>query len=252
MMGNLHSTHIEHQYQPMLNLEEEKIFGYEALMRVPSNSSEFIDIESFFCEARLEGCLYELDTKAIESAVIHFPLSSLVHELLFINIYPSTLMDERFYSFIGYIINFYSLIPEKIVFELNETTDEEKIWEKPGFKQRLISLKNYGFHIALDDIGKGTGTLQKIIEFAPNYIKLDRYFSEGLSTSKEKQEMISLFIQYTNQKMGLILEGIENDVDLAQAKRMNVPVVQGYLIGRPQKVTVDAFVNLYENSLISL
>jgi len=248
-MGILSTAQIEHKYQPMWNLDAKEIFGYEALLRIKGNSSRFTDIEGIFHEARMEGCLYELDTSSIESAVKHFPLWPLNRELLFINIYPSTLMNDRFHSFLIYIINVYSVVPEKIVFELNETIEEEHIWEKPAFKQRLNTLKSYGFHIALDDIGKGAGTLQKIIEFSPDYIKLDRYFSEDLSTSKEKQEMIALFIQYAKQKMGLILEGIEKDVDLAHAKLMKVPVVQGYLLGRPQTLTGNTVFDFQEKTL---
>jgi EAL domain-containing protein (putative c-di-GMP-specific phosphodiesterase class I) len=249
IMGILHCTQIEHKYQPMWNLDAKKIFGYEALLRFTGDTPGMNDIERVFHEARMEGCLYELDTMSIESAIKHFPLGSLHEELLFINIYPSTLLDDRFHSFLIYIIKFYCVVPEKIVFELNETVEEEHIWVQPEFKHMLHNLKSYGFNIALDDIGKGAGTLQKIIDFAPDYIKLDRYFSEGLSTSKEKQEMISLFIQYAKQKMGLILEGIEKDVDLAHAKLMHVPVVQGYLLGRPQRLTGDTLFHVHEESL---
>jgi EAL domain-containing protein (putative c-di-GMP-specific phosphodiesterase class I) len=103
----------------------------------------------------------------------------------------------------------------------------------------------YLFLYSLDDVGKGIAGLNKIIEFAPNYIKLDRYFSMGLSQSKEKQQIISLLIQYANGKMGLILEGIEEEVDLEQAKILNVPVVQGYLLGKPEKLTAQNIIRIY-------
>ncbi|EWG11546.1 EAL domain-containing protein [Cytobacillus firmus] len=239
---------IEHIYQPMWNLNNWSIFGYEALLRFTEQSAGR-DIESAFYLARRENRLYELDSMAIESAISNFPLASLTHELLFINIFPSTLLDYRFPGFIRTIMNSYSVVPDKIVFELNETQDESHAWEIPELKERLALLKDYGFHIALDDVGKGAATLQKIIEFEPNYIKLDRYFSEGLSKSKEKQELISLFISYSKHKMGLILEGIEKDTDLAQAKLINVPVVQGYLLGKPQKITPDNLFGKFRESL---
>lgn len=233
-MRMLNKADIRHIYQPMWNLDGWEIFGYEALMRISNRAN--VEIEKVFIEARMEGRLFELDTIAIESAIRHFPLQLLKKGLLFINIFPSTLMDERFLSFVMNLIDKYSIRSENIVFELNETIEEEHKWDLPGFKDEMAALRNLGFKIALDDIGKGAATIQKIVEFSPDYIKLDRYFSENLSTSKEKQEMIKLLIEYAKQKMGLILEGIENDVDLAYAKMIHVPVAQGYLLGRPQRM----------------
>ena len=238
--------HIEHFYQPMWNLENWNIFGYEALMRF-KDPSIGNNIEKVFDVARSEGYLFDMDTISITSAVKNFPLDSLKQELLFINIYPSTLLNDRFDAFLNELIKNYSIHPERIVFELNETKEEEDIWESPLLKDKILALKRYGFYVALDDIGKGVATLQKIIEFEPNYIKLDRYFSVGLSESKTKQKLISLFIEFSKHNMGLILEGIEKDVDLAQAKLINVPIVQGYLLGKPQKVTQDNIYGQFRN-----
>lgn len=233
-MRMLNKADIRHIYQPMWNLDGWKVFGYEALMRISNRANT--EIENVFIEARMKGQLFELDTIAIESAIRHFPLHILEEGLLFINFFPSTLMDERFLTFVMNLIDQYSIRSENIVFELNETIEEEHIWNLPEFKERMATLRDMGFKVALDDIGKGAATIQKIVEFSPDYIKLDRYFSENLSTSKEKQEMITLLIEYAKQKMGLILEGIETDVDLAYAKMIRVPVVQGYLLGRPQRM----------------
>jgi EAL domain-containing protein (putative c-di-GMP-specific phosphodiesterase class I) len=38
------------------------------------------------------------------------------------------------------------------------------------------------------------------------------------------------------KKIYLVLEGIEQEIDLTQAKLLNVPVAQGYLLGEPQKL----------------
>ncbi|MEH7440221.1 EAL domain-containing protein [Neobacillus drentensis] len=240
-MNKLQLVKMEHVYQPMWNINNMTLFGYEALLRFPEGVVQG-EIESCFEWARTAGILYELDTKSIESAINGFPLDQLVHERLFINIYPSTLLHQEFESFIDQFLFTYPDAYGKIVFELNETKLEEDIWDIKELKEKIVWLKDRGFCIALDDIGKGAAELQKIIEFAPDYIKLDRYFSKELSKSKEKQEMVSLFIQYSKGKMGLILEGIEQGPDLEQAKKLHVPVVQGYLLGRPQSITAQRFV----------
>lgn len=246
LLTSIQDQKIEHVYQPMWNLTDRKVFGYEALIRFPDGFCGG-NIEKAFEIAREEGCLYDLDTKSISCSVNSFPFHHLDEELLFINIYPSTLLHEQFETFIDHLLERYPYIQGKIVFELSETIEEESLWTIPEFHKRVSVIKEYGFYIALDDIGKGVANFQKIIEFSPNYIKLDRYFARDLNISKEKQRMVSLLIKYSEKKMGLILEGIEEEVDLAQAKKLNVPVVQGYLLGRPQKITKNKLPALAAN-----
>ena len=235
MGSRIQNQMIESVYQPMWNLNDWKVFGYEALLRFPDGYCNG-NIEMAFNMAREDGCLYELDTRSITNAINSFPIHQLGEELLFINIYPSTLLHEEFELFIHKLLDNYPHSKGKIVFELNETKEEAYMWAIPELQKKIEILKEYGFYIALDDVGKGAATLRKIIEFSPDYIKLDRYFAKELNASKRKQHIVSLLIQYSKNKMGLILEGIEEAIDLAQAKALNVPVAQGYLLGKPTKV----------------
>lgn len=226
---------IEHEYQSMWALNNWEIFGYEALIRFPGQI--ITDIESIFQIAREQELLFELDTLSIRRAIQAFPILYIKNEHLFINIFASTLVHSEFESFIQKLVEDHPWIRGKVVFELNETIDEEHIWNIPLLKGKVTLLKFYGLSIALDDIGQGVGTFQKIIELSPDFIKLDRYFSISLSLTKEKQEMISLLNDYCRGRIGLVLEGIEEEVDLAYAKYLKVPIGQGYLLGKPEKAS---------------
>lgn len=236
LLNRIQDQKIEHVYQPMWNLSNWTVYGYEALLRF-SDGFYNENIERAFEIAMIEGLLFDLDTASIEKAVSSFPLHILKEELLFINIFPSTLLNKQFEPFIGRLLKKHPEVKGRIVLELNETKEEEYIWSNPELKNRIAFVRKHGMLVAFDDIGKGGGALKKVIEFTPDYIKLDRYFASGLYESKEKQHMVSLLVQYAKGKMGLILEGIEEEVDLAQAKILNVPIVQGYLLGKPQKMT---------------
>lgn len=253
MSLNLASTirlkKIESVYQPIWNINNSTIFGYEALLRFPDGFCGG-NIEKAFELARNEGALYELDTRAISNAVSSFPLHLLNKGLLlFINIYPSTLLHSQFSLFLNQLMKKYPQIEGKIVFELSESEQEESCWALSELKEKLLMIKEKGFLVALDDVGKGVAGLQKMIEFCPNYMKLDRYFSKELSKSKEKQDMISLLLQYSKQKMEVILEGLEEEVDLEQAKSLNVPIVQGYLLGKPEKLTAKNVIRSFYSTV---
>jgi EAL domain-containing protein (putative c-di-GMP-specific phosphodiesterase class I) len=228
------SEEIEHEYQPMWNLTSWEIYGYEALIRIPGQMNT--DLESIFQMAREQELLFELDTLSIRRAIQAFPIHYLKDEQLFVNVFPSTLVHREFEAFLQKLVQNHPGIRGKVVFELNETIVEGSIWDIPLLKEKVTLLKSYGLSIAIDDIGKGVGTFQKIIELSPDFIKLDRYFSISLSKTKEKQEMITLLNDYCRGRMGLVLEGIEEAVDLAYAKYLKVPLGQGYLLGKPEKV----------------
>lgn len=223
-----------HAYQPMWNLNDWTIFGYEALLRIPSQWD--ISIEKTFIHAREQGILYEFDTASIIGAITNFPLYFLKHEFIFINIFPSTLLHPNFERFIHDVLKKYPEIEGKVVFELNETIQEAYLWDMEPLKKRVTMLKKLNFQIALDDIGKGISSIHKVIELNPDYIKLDRYFSENLYLSKDKQKIITLIKEYCQNRIGLILEGIETDMDLAIAKVLKVPIAQGYLLGKPEAI----------------
>jgi EAL domain-containing protein (putative c-di-GMP-specific phosphodiesterase class I) len=225
---------IEHEYQPIWNLNSWQIHGYEVLARFPSNPGE--NIEKVFQMAGEQGILFELDTLSILEGVKNFSKTILDYSRLFVNIFPSTILDPKFEAFIKYLALEYPHVCGNLVLELNESITEEHLWNISILKSRISMLKRYHILVGLDHIGKGAATLQKVIDLSPDYIKLDRYFAENLSNSKEKQEIISLFIRYCKNNIQVILEGIERDTDLAWARLLNVPIVQGYLLGKPQKI----------------
>lgn len=223
----------EHVYQPLWDLFNWSIFGYESLVRVDGVNY----VEHLFQAAREEGCLYEFDLVLLESSISQFPFLEKKGRLLFVNVYPSTVLHHKFEPFLKRIIERFPYAKNRIVFELNETKAEEDIWGDDGLKAAIQTMREYGFYIAIDDVGKGASTLQKIIELQPDYVKLDRYFAQGLASNEEKQKIVSLLADYCGRKMVLVLEGIEKEVDLAQAKLLRVPAAQGYLLGKPGKLT---------------
>lgn len=237
----IQSEKIEHVYQPLWNLNNWKIFGFEALVRF-KNGCFLGKIEDAFEQARKEGLMYELDTMSIFKAISSFPFNPHDGRLLFINVFPSTLVNKKFECFIEKLRFNFPNIKGRIVFEINESQQEEHIWKDTRLRQGISLLKEKDFFVAFDDVGKGAATLRKIVEFSPNCIKLDRHFAKDLYASKDKQRVISQITQFSKDKMVVILEGIENEIDLAMAKMLKVPVAQGYLLGRPEKINEQYFI----------
>ena len=213
------NDNISHRFQPLWKLDNWNVFGYEAFLRHENESNP----EEFFRVVREKNMLYRFDSLSIIKAIQ--TINVMKGHLLFVNVFPSTVLNDEFPSFLESIIQSYPLVLGQLVFELSETKDEEELWNLSNLTERLQWIRDKGIFIALDDLGKGAASLQKLIEYKPNFIKLDRYFSEGLHQSKEKQEMLSLLVDYSKFfNIKVILEGIETSKDLAFAKFLNVDI----------------------------
>jgi EAL domain-containing protein (putative c-di-GMP-specific phosphodiesterase class I) len=221
-----------HFFQPIFYMDNLKKLGYEMLLR----STDYPNPELTFQEAKKEKQLYELDSRSIHKAILTYQLAGLARKSgkLFLNIFPSTVLNPNFPSFINQIISDNYLNSQQIVFEISEL---ENIKDFDIFKNQISDLKKHGFLIAVDDIGRGYFNFKCIIELEPNYLKLDRYLAQDLHLFKEKQAIISFFLNYCEQfKSHLILEGIEKDIEMATAKSMGVSIAQGYIFGKPSSL----------------
>jgi EAL domain-containing protein (putative c-di-GMP-specific phosphodiesterase class I) len=218
------------EYQPLANSGNTSIYAYEALMR----SKPRIAPPIIFQHARCNGDLYELDTVCITNAIKEYPHTYLEKQFLFINILPSTIVHNEFENFIRNLLVHYPHIRGRIIFEINEDSNEEEIWKQEAFLKGLSFLKSHGFSIAFDDLPVAKTSFERMEAISPDFIKLDHTKAQGLSNSIEKQQTISLFLEYTNEKTKLVLEGIETDADLLTAKRLGVHLLQGYFISKPK------------------
>ena len=216
-----------HVFQPLYLLSDWRILGYEAFFR----SNLMANSHDVFSLAQKTGTLYKLDTYAVSRALLTFSEETKGSGyFIFLNVFPSTLLHPSFFSYLDKLLKKISISCQQIVFEVIET---EKIEDMKLFREVICRLRNYGFYVAVDDIGKGVDDIQKVLELEPHFIKLDRYFSVDLSKSPQKQKFIKLMIDFCRGTSHIVLEGIEKPVDLAMAKILGVPIAQGFLLEKP-------------------
>jgi EAL domain-containing protein (putative c-di-GMP-specific phosphodiesterase class I) len=215
---------IYHAFQPIYNLSQWNLYGFEALLRCADYNPE-----TMFQNALSEGSLFELDTFSISEAVLSFFRSPNYNSLLFINAFPSTLIHPHFLEKMAQLIQLNPINPKRIIIEINES----EIENFDLLQSNVTELRNMGFRFALDDVGKGIVKLSEFTELNPEIVKIDKSFSFELSLSQNKQTTIQRLIDFCNNDIQLVLEGIEKAEDLAMAKSLGVPFAQGFILGRP-------------------
>jgi EAL domain-containing protein (putative c-di-GMP-specific phosphodiesterase class I) len=226
----LSSQNLFHHYQPIYDFENDLVLGYEALIR--SSESDYSNPDEIFTLAQKEKQLYELDSRSIHKAVQTYSYNGYSSEdgKLFLNVLPSTLLNSNFLTLIKNMTTDGLLNSQHIVFEITE----QEITNFERVNAVLNSLKKYGMSIAIDDFGNGFLDMKKLIDLEPNYIKLDRYFSEELSVSPRKQDAIKFLLEYCQKfNIDLILEGLETIENIDVSKDIGIPFGQGFGLGKP-------------------
>jgi len=219
-------------FQPIIDLKNGQILGYEALSRGPEGS----ELESpyrLFTLARKYNMLFSLEQVCREKALLNSE-SITTGTKLFLNVDPGVIYDNSFKAGITKeIIDNIHISQEDIVIELTETTC---IDDYQGLSLALDHYKQQGYQIAIDDTGAGYSGLQSIVSISYNYIKLDRSLIQNIDREPIKQALLESFMRFARRiNSKVIAEGIETMAELDTLLAMGVDYGQGYLIARPQQ-----------------
>lgn len=221
-------------YQPILDLKNKRVIGYEALNRGPKG--EFENPDFLFRLAYENNAVWALDRLCRIQALRGIKK---LHESenIFINVEPSTFEDPHFFTRETLSeMEKAGVKPSQVVLEL---TERKAIEDFENFKTILKTFKTSGFRVAIDDLGAGYSGLQMLSELLPDYvdfIKLDMSLIRDIHTHNYKQQIISFMLKLTNNiSTSIIVEGIETKDELKTIHQLGIQYAQGFLIASPGK-----------------
>ena len=121
---------------------------------------------------------------------------------------------------------------ERIIFEV---TESENLTDHSVLLKNLKLLRDFGFKTAIDDFGMGHSGLKLLMEYQPNYIKLDRNLISGIHKDRVKQIVFS-GVQHMCEKLeiDIVAEGVENEEEYVWLEKTGVVLFQGFYFARPQ------------------
>jgi EAL domain-containing protein (putative c-di-GMP-specific phosphodiesterase class I) len=216
-------------YEPIVNLTTREVLGYEALVRGPWKS-EFHSPDRLFQLAKETGLVFELDCLCRRTA-LRGARGLEAGRKLFLNCLPSAIHDPAFRGeVLQKTLQDLRLRPEDMVFEISE---RESIKNFSIFREISDHYKELGFQIALDDTGVAYGSLEAVMELAPDFIKVDLSLVRGIDSDPPRQELLRALHAVAGKLGGqIIAEGIETTEELETIQGLGIPYGQGYLFGR--------------------
>ena len=204
------------------------VVGYEALMRGPRGSPYESPPLAFAMAATL-NILERLDCRCIDLAA-----NVEAEGLMFINVHPRTLVAHQdFWAAVGRFGSSTSRSPDSVVFEIVEHSPARE----NDLGRALMELRSLGFKIAVDDLGEGAAGLRRVVEMAPEFAKIDRFFIEGIDHDRRRRIVVEGLVRMAREiGTEIIAEGVEREEERAVLAGLGVTLAQGWLWGRPTEV----------------
>ena len=232
-------------FQPIFELSQAELYGYEALSRIVG-PAVFNSIEELFCAAQGRGMLSGLERLCRERALTTAAQLG-VNELLFLNVCPAVLADDHRPGVTAKLLGELGIERSRVVLEL---TERSLISDYDLFGRVVNHYRRQGYTIAIDDLGDGFAGLKMLAQIEPDYVKLARFMVAGIDKAPVRQALVEAIVTFC-QRVGIkvIAEGIERQEELDYLTAIGIRYGQGYLLARPAPHLLERMPQLHDTSV---
>ncbi len=215
--------------QPLVDVETEAMTGYEALLRWEHPERGLIAPDNFIPLAEETGLIVPIGEWVIRTAFAE-AASWDSDQTIAINLSPVQLGSPNLLPVIVNALAASGLDPARIEFEITEGV---LLHNSDANIEILNRLHELGLKVALDDFGTGYASLNYLLTFPFDKIKIDRRFVSEMGTREESDAIVGAVIELAN-KLGMctLAEGVEEPEQLARLKAQGCQMVQGWLFGK--------------------
>jgi len=230
-------------FQPIVQLKDDKIIGFEALARWQSTKRGFVSPNDFIPLAEETNLVMSIDFQILRKACLQLKEWQNKHN-----------RDDLYVSCNLYCDHFFSdSLPGDIQHTLDdigidasclrlEITERALLENAEVVLKNMQALRQMGVKILLDDFGTGYSSLSYLHRFPIDVLKIDRSFINNVHEHPNNHAIIKAIVDLaSNLQMATVGEGIENSADANLLKKMNCLYGQGFYFYKPMtKSEVEA------------
>ncbi|MEO8811129.1 MAG: EAL domain-containing protein [Rhodanobacter sp.] len=225
----------EPYYQPIVELSDGRVIGYEALLRWHHPQRGLLSPHDFLLIAEECGCAEAIDWQIFEQVCVQAVRLIGPEGFISINVsgrhFRSVDLDQRLLA----LLEQYAVPTQCIRIELTE----HALLENPAqVKQMLKNLCSHGVGVALDDFGTGYSSLSYLHQYPFESLKIDRSFIVELPPDDSDTQGLALVraiqVLADSLHMKVIAEGIEEESQRQALLRVGCRYGQGFLFATPQ------------------
>ncbi len=235
-------------YQPVVDLTDEHIVGFEALVRWQRPDFGLLPPAAFLTVAEEAGLGLALGRIVLEQACAQLRSwrnrGADKNLTIAVNMSAAQLVDAEFPGTVASLLDTYDCPPDRICLEITERDALERIGGATGRTPSacLADLHALGVELAIDDFGTGYSSLTHLREFSVDMLKIDRSFVSGMCERASDAGIVHAVISLAQaMELGAVAEGVERPEQAAALLAKGCTRAEGYLFGRPAPAdTFDA------------
>jgi diguanylate cyclase (GGDEF)-like protein/PAS domain S-box-containing protein len=226
----LSKQEFEVYYQPIINLNDNTITSFEALIRWHHPERGMISPAEFIPLSEEIGLIVPLGEWIVRKAC--FDAAKWPEDVkLAVNLSPVQLTNPNLVSVVVNALAASGLTPNRLELEITEAVLMQNTEVTIATLHRLRDL---GVHISMDDFGTGYSSLSYLRSFPFDKIKIDRSFIKGLGDGKESAAIVRAVAGLAQSlHMTTTAEGVETEQQMEHVRSLGCTEMQGFLFSPP-------------------
>ena len=232
----IHNRQFRVFYQPVVNLENKAILGFEALLRWQHPEHGLISPMKFLEVAEDSGLLVSIGRWLISEACQQLRAWQMQDHAInplrvSVNLSSRQLAEFGLVTDLRLILQKTGLDPSSLQLELSESV----AMADPQLSASVFSqLRQLGVGIILDSFGTGRSSLSELRHFPVDSLKIDRSLVSEMLTNRASSDIVDLIITLAHKlNHKVFAEGIETGLQLARLREFGCDWGQGYLFSQP-------------------
>jgi diguanylate cyclase (GGDEF)-like protein len=224
----------ELHFQPLYSLKEDRLTGFEALIRWLHPERGMISPGEFIPLAEETGLIVQIGEWVLHEACSHareWPNDLSVA----VNVSPKQFASTALSSKVLQALSSSGLSPNRLELEITESIFIKDVEKTLNI---LHGLRDLGVRIALDDFGTGYSSLSYLRSFPFDKLKIDRSFVTDLSQGQNAHAVIRAITTLADALgMDTLAEGVEEQAQMDVLRAEGCRNVQGFYLSRPLPAT---------------
>lgn len=246
-------TALEHNefmlyYQPKINISDNALCGFEALIRWNSDEG-IVSPDKFIPILEETGLILDVGQWVIKQVMQDYQgwmSKNLNPPPIAVNISAMQLRQKTFVEQVDDIVLKDAGEASWLELEITETVIMEQLNENV---HKLNAIRSRGIGISIDDFGTGYSSLRYMSKLPVTSLKIDRSFIANLIRNADDTAIVSAVISLAHSlNLRVIAEGVETNEQLNLLRKFRCDQYQGYLFSPPVPCQeIEALLQEYRN-----
>jgi EAL domain-containing protein (putative c-di-GMP-specific phosphodiesterase class I) len=224
-------------YQPTVDLQTQRITGFEALVRWNHPLRGLLPPSEFIPVAEQSGLVVGLGSWVLREACRAGALmqADWRQPTMAVNVSAQQLTRDDFVDEVVEVLRATRMPAERLVLEITEST---LLDDMEGIVATLARLRDRGVRVAIDDFGTGYSSLSYLAQLPVDVLKVDKTFVDRVVGPAADTSLVEAILTMSrSMRLTTVAEGVEQPEQAAWLQQARCSMGQGFLWSQP----VDLF-----------